>query len=34
MKTTPLYEKHVELKGKIIDFGGMGASCGVFGNYS
>lgn len=22
MKTTPLYEKHVELKGKIIDFGG------------
>jgi aminomethyltransferase len=22
MKTTPLYEKHLELKGKIIDFGG------------
>lgn len=22
MKTTPLYEKHMELKGKIIDFGG------------
>lgn len=22
MKTTPLYEKHVELKGKVIDFGG------------
>lgn len=22
MKTTPLYEKHVELRGKIIDFGG------------
>ena len=22
MKKTPLYEKHMELKGKLIDFGG------------